>query len=68
MKTKEEIRSVIDQVENFDQQMLLRYRYLHHYSWETIAETMHFGTRWLHVLHGRALNSVDSILRFRNLE
>lgn len=65
---KEEIRSVIDEVEDFDQQMLLRYRYLHRCSWDEICEKMHYSTRWLHILHGKGLSAVDAVLRRRGLQ
>jgi regulator of replication initiation timing len=35
---KEQIRTVIDKVENPDEQMVLRYRYIHNYTWEQIGD------------------------------
>ena len=60
---KEEIRSVIDEVDDYDQRMLLRYRYIHLCSWDEIISQMHYGRSWIYALHGRALLSVDEVLR-----
>lgn len=68
IKKKAEIREVIDEVEDFDQQTLLRYRYLHHASWDEICNEMHFGLRWLHILHGKALSATEDVLRRRGLQ
>ena len=59
---KGEIRSVISQVKNLNEQMLLRYRYIHFDSWETIADELGYSMRWTYRLHGRALASVEEIL------
>lgn len=64
-KIKEDIRTVIGEVKNQDEQMLLRYKYVHFYSWEKIKEEMHYGHTWVNTLHGRALKSVDTILKNR---
>lgn len=59
---KVEIRSVINEVSDCDQQMILRYRYIHFCSWEDIASQMGYGLRWIHMLHGKALAAVEEIL------
>lgn len=64
---KADVRNVIDEVENHDQQMLLRYRYIHLYSWEKIESEMHYSHRWIHTLHGKALKAVDVVLKRRNV-
>ena len=60
---KADIRKTIDMVEDNDQRMLLRYRYIHFRTWEEIAAEMNFGLRWVYILHGRALESVNRILK-----
>ena len=65
---QKEGREVIDEVEDFDQQTLLHYRYLHHASWDEICNEMHFGLRWLHILHGKALSATEDVLRRRGLQ
>lgn len=59
---KADIRNTISKVNNHEQQMLLRYRYIHLYTWEQISEKMHYSHRWIHSLHGKALKSVDLVL------
>lgn len=60
---KTEIRETIDKVDDHDQRMLLRYRYIHFHTWEEIAAEMNYGLRWVYALHGRALDSVTKILK-----
>ena len=60
---KTEIRDLIDKVDDHDQRMLLRYRYIHFYTWEEISAEMNYGLRWVYILHGRALESVNNILK-----
>lgn len=54
---KEQIRGIIDRLDNPDEQMLLRYRYLHHDTWENIASMMNYSVRWVYKLHAKALIS-----------
>ena len=63
---KMEIRTVISEVADSDQQMILRYRYIHFCSWEDIANQMGYGLRWIHLLHGKALAAVEEILSENN--
>lgn len=60
---KTEIRNVIESVPDDDQKMLLRYRYIHFHTWEEISAEMNYGLRWTYILHGRALDSVNKILK-----
>lgn len=60
---KQEIREIIDGVANTDELMILRYRYILYYSWEDIASEMNFSLRWVHVIHSRALASVDAVMK-----
>ena len=60
---KTEIRETIDRVEDADQRMLLRYRYIHFHTWEEIADEMNYGLRWVYIIHGHALDSVNRILK-----
>lgn len=59
--TKREIVTVIKCVENRELQTLLELRYLCFKTWEQIAVELHFDLRWVHRLHNRALNEVESI-------
>ena len=61
INTKHEIVTVVKCVENPELQTLLELRYLCFKTWEQIAVEMHFDLRWVHRLHHRALNEVESI-------
>ena len=52
------INHVIDSVPDLKLQTLLRYRYILCMKWEDISDKMHFDLKWLHVLHGRALEAI----------
>ena len=58
---KEEISQVIAGVEQTDLRMILEKRYLCFHSWEKIASEMFYDLRWLHRLHGRALESTGKV-------
>ena len=55
---KEEIRSVIDMVSNTDERMVLRYRYIHNYTWEQIVDVLGADSRTVRRWHGQALGHV----------
>ena len=55
---KEQIRTVIDRVENADEQMVLRYRYIHNYTWERIGDELFADESTIRRWHGRALQHV----------
>ena len=44
-----------------DLRMILEKRYLCFHSWEKIASEMFYDLRWLHRLHGRALESAGKV-------
>lgn len=60
---KREIVELIKSVENTEHQTLLELRYLCFKSWEQIAVDMRYEIRYLHKLHGKALESCDVILK-----
>ena len=55
---KEEIRSVIDMVSYTDERMVLRYRYIHNYTWEQIGDVLGADSRTVRRWHGQALGHV----------
>ena len=55
---KEEIRGVIDMVSNTDERMVLRYRYIHNYTWEQIGDVLGADSRTVRRWHGQALGHV----------
>lgn len=61
---KREIVTVVRCVENPELQTLLELRYLCYKTWEEISVDLHLDVRWIHRLHGRALNEVDAIRHY----
>lgn len=60
--TKQDIRHLIGQLTNPHYRVLLEMRYLCSDTWERIAEALHYDVRWVHVLHGRALQEVSRLM------
>jgi len=58
VELKHEIRSVIDTVSNTDERMVLRYRYIHNYTWEQIGDELGADSRTVRRWHGKALTHV----------
>lgn len=52
---KEEINKAIDKLDNRDEQLLLRYRYMDNCTWEEIAAMLNVSIRSVHRIHGMAL-------------
>ena len=53
-----EVRAVINAVENRDERLLLRLRYIEHYSWGRIAKEMGYAERTVFALHKQALKKI----------
>lgn len=51
--------AAIDRVPDARCRDVLRYRYLSGWTWEKIAEQMHYDERWVRHLHGLALLQVE---------
>lgn len=58
VELKKEIRAVISTVEDTDERMVLKYRYIHNYTWEQIGNELHADARTVRRWHGRALQHV----------
>lgn len=56
---EEEVRGIINSVDNVDERLLLRYRYILFDSWDKIAEKLNYSDRQVHRLHSQALQRVD---------
>ena len=54
----EEIRDVINKVEDNEERLLLRNRYIHFMEWDVICETMHISESTVHRIHSSALRNV----------
>ena len=55
---KEQIRTGIDEVEDSNEQLVLRYRYLHNYKWEQIGDILYADESTIRRWHIRALQHV----------
>ena len=55
---KAEIRDVINKVMYIDERMVLRYRYVHNYTWEQIGDELNADKSTIRRWHGNALNHV----------
>ena len=60
-----EIEATISAVGNVEYQLLLQKRYIRLETWEVIAEDMHYTSRWLFTMHGRALIEVEKLINGR---
>ena len=58
MELKKEIRVVITTVEDTDERMVLKYSYVHNYTWEQIGNELHADARTVRRWHGKALQHV----------
>lgn len=59
LQIKEEISMAIDQLENGEERLLLRYRYLDGLSWEEIEQKMFVSKSTVHRIHGSALQNLS---------
>lgn len=59
LRLKEEISMTIDQLENSEERLLLRYRYLDSLSWEEIEQKMYVSRSTIHRIHGSALQNLS---------
>ena len=52
---KKQIREVIEAVPDTDERMVLKYRYIHNYTWEQIGMELCADARTIRRWHGKAL-------------
>lgn len=57
IKSYTEISSQINLLENKAERDLLHYRYIKGLAWWRVAEELECSERWVHKLHGKALNN-----------
>lgn len=55
---KKQIREVIEAVPDTDERMVLKYRYIHNYTWEQIGMEFYADARTVRRWHGKALQHV----------
>ncbi len=58
IELKKAIRDVINKVEDKNEMLVLKYRYLMFYQWDEICEKMHYSPRQIHRIHDSALENV----------
>lgn len=57
MRCYQKIERQIRQMENEDEQEVLRLRYIKGLKWEEVALKMNYSWKWVHKIHGRALKN-----------
>lgn len=62
---KSNVLQVMNMMQNPEYIKVLYKRYFEYKTWEEIACELNFSYKWVCVLHGRALNVMDSILEGR---
>lgn len=58
-KTKNEIESIINNINESSQRMILKYRYIDGYNFENICTKMNYTWRHTHRLHSKALQKIN---------
>lgn len=56
---KKQIREVIETVSDTDERLVLKYRYIHNYTWEQIGAELCADARTIRRWHGKALQHVS---------
>ncbi len=47
--------AMIDSLPNYEQRIIMQFRYINFYTWEQIAKKLKYDKRWVYRLHGQAL-------------
>lgn len=63
---KKEIRDVINQVDDADLKIFLRYRYILFYSWKMCIDKLNCSNTQVQRIKRKAIEAVDEILKSRN--
>lgn len=58
VRIKDSIRSAINMIENHDEQMVLRYRYIHNMTWKQIGAKLNVSEKTIRRWHDNALSKV----------
>ena len=62
---KRDVIKTISKVQDTNCLTLLELRYLSFKSWDDIAAEMNYTSRWVHIMHSKALAAVEKILAER---
>ena len=57
IRLRDEINTRIDMLESYEEQALIRYRYLDDCTWEEISRMLNVSLRTVHRIHGSALQN-----------
>ncbi|SHJ36957.1 DUF1492 domain-containing protein [Hespellia stercorisuis] len=66
VEIKTTIMELIHGLENVDYQSVLELKYLSYYTWEQIANEMHYSLRWIYKLHGKALQEFEKQMEVKD--
>lgn len=55
----EEIEDLLRELENPDFALVLEYKYVRGMSWDDVAESMNYSTRWVQELKRKAIKEID---------
>jgi DNA-directed RNA polymerase specialized sigma subunit len=58
LEVKQQIRDVISQVDKNEYQMVLKYRYIHNYSWPRIADMLNVDATTVQRWHNKAIGRI----------
>lgn len=59
LAVKEDVQKLIKSVDEPELRVLLELRYLCYRSWNDIADSLNYDLRWVHRLHGKALQALQ---------
>ena len=62
ISVKAKILEAVNQIEDLNQQAVLKYRYICGYDWNVIADKMNYSYRSVHRYHSLALKSFEKVI------
>ena len=65
IEKKKEIRDTINKIENVNEKLVLKYRYLMFLQWDEIYKKMHYSARQVHRIHDSALEKVETLIIYQ---
>ena len=58
----DEIEALLRMLRNPDGALVIQYKYIRGMSWDEVAETMNYSSRWVQELKRKAIREIDEIL------
>lgn len=65
LKSINAVNSAIDKIQDADEKLILRKRYLNFEKWEQIAQDMNYSTQRIFQIHKKAMEAVCKIMEIR---